>query len=316
MHFKPSMISTLLVSSESAALRGVLLIVMAALFWGTTGVTARYLFTETDLQPLTLALLRLWIAFPCFYLLMRREWRRLPSDQKPHLSRSILLALLALGVFQGAYQGTYMLAVDLTSAGIATLIALCVSPVLVLLLAAPLLGEKPGWITVLALLGALSGTLLLVAGDLEVSGQLRLAGILVALLAALIYAGFTLTSRFAAGGAPVFTTAFICFLTGALVLLPVVWLQDGFAGLGQLGLTGWLLVVYIGLVPTCLGYLCFFTGMKTTSATTSSIIMTLEPMFVALLAWLWLGEWLGTLGLIGTAVLVVSVLLATRQKAG
>ena len=93
-----------------------------------------------------------------------------------------------------------------------------------------------------------------------------------------------------------------------------MWLSGGFADLATLGLKEWLMVIYIGVVPTCLGYVCFFTGMKTTPATLSSIIVTLEPLFVALLAWLILGEVLGVIGIAGAVILTLAVIVASASS--
>ena len=299
-------------------IRGALLIALAALLWATTGVVAKFLFTGTELQAVTLGFLRLAVALPFFFVLMRREQRALAhrSTRLPTFTRKPLMPLVALGFFQAVYQGSYLLAVDMTGAGIATLIALCLSPVLVAILAAPLLGEKPGLVTILALAAAIAGTAMLVISDMDSAGRLRLGGILVAVLAAFVYAGFTLTSRHTSTGTPVFTTAFICFFTAALILLPVVAASGGFEGLDSLGPGQWLMVAYIGIVPTCLGYVSFFTGMKTTPATLSSIIVTLEPLFVALLAWVLLGEQLGVIGITGALVLTAAVILASKSSAG
>lgn len=297
-------------------IRGALLIALAALLWATTGIVAKFLFNDTDLQPLALALLRLVVALPFFFLLMVAELqrnRRAGGGSVKLLNWRILLPLAALGLFQSVYQGSYLLAVDLTGAGIATLISLCLPPVMVALLAAPLLGERPGLVTVLALIAAIGGTAMLVVSDMDTAGRLRLAGILMALLAALVYTGFTLTSRYNSTGTPVFTTAFICFLTAALILLPVVAASGGFRGLGTLGLQGWLMVGYIGVVPTCLGYVLFFTAMKTTPATLSSIIVTLEPLFVALLAWIFHDEVLGVTGISGAIILTIAVIVASNS---
>lgn len=302
-------------------IQGALLIALAALLWATTGIVAKFLFTGTELQPITLGFLRLVVALPFFWLLMRREQVQLkrdhpdspvPGSSLRHLGFRAFLPLAALGLFQAFYQGSYLLAVDLTGAGIATLIALCLPPVLVALTAAPLLGEKPGLLTVLSLVAAIIGTAMLVLSDMDTSGTLRLAGILMALLAACVYTGFTLTSRYNSAGTPVFTTAFICFFTAALILLPVVAGTGGFAGLDTLAFKHWLMVTYIGVVPTCIGYVSFFTGMKTTPATLSSIIVTLEPLFVALLAWVFLGEVLGPIGITGALILTAAVIVASR----
>jgi drug/metabolite transporter, DME family len=302
-------------------IHGALLIALAALLWATTGIVAKFLFTGTELQAITLGFLRLAVALPFFFVLMVREQRALArmqphADRPPLLSLKTLLPLAALGLFQACYQGSYLIAVDLTGAGIATLIALCLAPVLVALVAAPLLGEKPGLVTILALIAAIIGTSMLVVSDMDTAGELRLAGILVAVLAAVVYAGFTLTSRHTSTGTPVFTTAFICFATAALILFVVLILIDGFAGLESLGIRHWLMVAYIGVVPTCIGYLSFFSGMKTTPATLSSIIVTLEPLFVALLAWLILGEVLGVIGIAGAVILTAAVIVASQSSAG
>ncbi|MBQ0746085.1 MAG: DMT family transporter [Marinobacter sp.] len=299
-------------------IRGALLIALAALLWATTGIVAKSLFTGTELQAITLAFLRLATALPFFWLLMRREQQQLrnadanaPGSSLRQLNLRSLVPLAALGLFQAIYQGSYLLAVDLTGAGIATLIALCLPPVLVVILAAPLLGEKPGLVTIMALITAVIGTTMLVLSDMDTSGTLRLAGILMALLAALVYTGFTLTSRYSSTGTSVFTTAFICFFTAALILLPVVVLSGGFEGIQELELRHWLMVAFIGIVPTCIGYVCFFAGMKTTPATLSSIIVTLEPLFVALLAWIILEEVLGPIGIAGALILTAAVIVAS-----
>ncbi|MGO1232599.1 MAG: DMT family transporter [Marinobacter sp.] len=302
-------------------IQGALLIALAALLWATTGIVAKFLFTGTELEAITLAFLRLVVALPFFWLLMRQEQRKLkaanPGNSLPGSSLRTLgikafLPLAAMGLFQAFYQGSYLLAVDLTGAGIATLISLCLPPVLVAILAAPLLGEKPGLLTIVSAVAAILGTGMLVISDMDTAGTLRLAGILMALLAAAVYTGFTLTSRYSSAGTPVFTTAFICFFTAALILLPVVALSGGFGGLETLSLRHWLMVGYIGVVPTCIGYLLFFKGMQNTPATLSSIIVTLEPLFVALLAWVILGEVLGPVGILGAAILTIAVIVASR----
>jgi len=302
-------------------IQGALLIALAALLWATTGIVAKFLFTGTELEAITLAFLRLVVALPFFWLLMRQEQRKLKAANPGHslpgsslrtLGIKAFLPLAAMGLFQAFYQGSYLLAVDLTGAGIATLISLCLPPVLVAILAAPLLGEKPGLLTIVSAVAAILGTGMLVISDMDTAGTLRLAGILMALLAAAVYTGFTLTSRYSSAGTPVFTTAFICFFTAALILLPVVALSGGFGGLETLALRHWLMVGYIGVVPTCIGYLLFFKGMQNTPATLSSIIVTLEPLFVALLAWVILGEVLGPIGILGATILTIAVIVASR----
>ncbi|HCR45620.1 MAG TPA: EamA family transporter, partial [Marinobacter hydrocarbonoclasticus] len=125
-------------------IHGALLIALASLLWATTGIVAKFLFNGTELEAITLGFLRLVVALPFFWLLMRREQRQLvarnpgqtvPGSSLRSLSGKAMITLTALGLFQAFYQGSYLLAVDLTGAGIATLISLCLPPVLVAILA-------------------------------------------------------------------------------------------------------------------------------------------------------------------------------------
>ena len=54
-------------------IRGALLIALAALLWATTGIVAKFLFTASDLQAISLGFLRLVVALPFFFALMLRE---------------------------------------------------------------------------------------------------------------------------------------------------------------------------------------------------------------------------------------------------
>ena len=102
-------------------IRGALLIALAALLWATTGIVAKFLFSGSDLQAVTLGFLRLAVALPFFFGLMLKEQRALArsATSPPKFTRKALVPLLALGFFQAVYQGSYLLAVDMTGAGIA-----------------------------------------------------------------------------------------------------------------------------------------------------------------------------------------------------
>lgn len=291
-------------------LQGALLIACAAMLWGTTGVVARILFAHSSLHPMGLALLRLVIACPCFLLLS--YWRgehRLPLRHQGH-KRWLLL----LGLTQGGYQMAYLGAVKLAGAGVATLIALCLAPVVVAILAVPLLKERLTRSTVIALVAAIAGTAMLAMerGMHPMDGWLL--GLGVATLAAVIYASFTLTSRHTAGVFAPFQAAFICFLVGALMVFPIAYSTGNLDGMSTLGLRDWLMVLYIGLIPTCLSYVCFFQGMRTTTATLSSIIVTLEPLFAAILAWVVLGETMTAIGILGALILTGAVIVAVLPR--
>jgi len=77
---------------------------------------------------------------------------------------------------------------------------------------------------------------------------------------------------------------------------------------------GWLLILYLGLVPTALAYALYLRGLRSVPATVSAIITLLEPLGSTVLAVLLLGERLTALGLLGAALLLASMALLYRGQ--
>ncbi|MEX0430158.1 DMT family transporter [Spiribacter insolitus] len=288
-----------------------LLVAIGATLWSTTGIVSRILFEQTDVSPLTVAFIRFVIASPLFMLLgllyQGRDFMQLPSGNRRWL--------VALGLAQTGFQVGYLISVKMIGAGLATLITLCLAPVLVALLAAILLHEPLTRRVLTAMLVAITGTALLVISPQALQlGSGLWAGIGFALAAAACYAAFTLIGRHAAGRVHPMQSAAFGFGVGAVVMLPLA-LWSGFVPVLRDADVAIPALLYIALVPTTLGYVFFFNGLRHTTATISSILVLLEPLGAALLAWLILNEALGTYGLLGAVMLTGSVALLTLPRA-
>ena len=75
------------------------------------------------------------------------------------------------------------------------------------------------------------------------------------------------------------------------------------------------------MIPTALAYILYILGLRTTSATVSSIVTLLEPLTATTLGLLLFGERLGTLGFAGAALLLGALLLTigsplTKDRSG
>jgi DME family drug/metabolite transporter len=137
-------------------------------------------------------------------------------------------------------------------------------------------------------------------------GNISLLGITLALLSACGYAGFILCGR-------LFTTKYhplqissVAFGTGALVLLICALATSLVVAYSA---WGWLILLYLGCVPTALGYGLFQAGMRSLSATVTSSITMCEPLTAALLAWILFHEELGPFGLLGAGLLLGAMAL-------
>src|SRR5262249_14393282 len=133
------------------------------------------------------------------------------------------------------------------------------------------------------------------------AGQVSLFGVVLAFLSACGYAGFILCGRLLTTKYHPLQISSVAFGTGALLLLVC-------AASTSLVLIypawGWLILLYLGCVPTALGYGLFQAGMRSLSATVASIVTMCEPLTAAFLAWLCFHEELGPFGLLGAGLLL------------
>jgi DME family drug/metabolite transporter len=296
--------------SRRAARRGLLLILGAALLWGTVGVTTRALYELSDTNALSIGFFRLAIATPalllaCWCTLGRRAFRFAPRD---------LALMICIGAAMAFYQVCYFAAIARVGVAVAVLITLCTAPVLIAILAAVFLRERLTFTTLLALICALAGTTMLILTKPNEAGPQSetLVGVLLALASALGYAVIALVSRALAGRYHPLQPITVGFAAGALLLLPfALW-----AGMVAVySPVGWLLLLHMGLLPTALAYVLFLAGISHTSATVASVVTLIEPLTSTGLAWLFFGEQLGPLGLLGAALLLGAIGLLYRGAA-
>ncbi len=284
--------------SSPASRRGFLLVVLAAMCWGTSGISGAIVAERTDLGPLDIAWHRMAIgavALLAGFLLTRR---RRPAAAP--LARGVAGRLLLIGAGLAAYQLAYFAAVATAGVSIATLVALGLAPLLIAV-GATLLGHgRPDRATVVALVVALVGLVLLVGVSAGVdTGTTVVLGALMAVGSALGYAVVTLAGTGVPAGVPVTLAG---FAGGALLLTPVALV----AGLRFTTEPGALLVLlYLGLVPSALAYTMFFTGLRSVPGAVASIVTLLEPLTATALATAFLGERL-ELGALAGGLLVLA----------
>jgi drug/metabolite transporter (DMT)-like permease len=92
-----------------------------------------------------------------------------------------------------------------------------------------------------------------------------------------------------------------------IVLLPFLLIDPLFWA--NQGPMPWITILVMGIFQQSLGYLLFAKGIRMTSATTSSIIATLEPILNPIWVFLVIGESPSPLALLGGAIVLVTVLI-------
>jgi DME family drug/metabolite transporter len=213
---------------------------------------------------------------------------------------------LVAGAAQAAFQLTFLAAVLHTGVAVGTLVAIGTAPLVAGLLSRHV---STTWATATAV--ALAGLTLLVLGG----GGARLSwtGLLLAIGAGTSYGVYLVaTSRAVTHGAPPALTTAVAFTVAAVVLLPWLVLEDAsWLATGS----GWLMVVYLALVPTVLAYRLFARGLRCVPASTASTMALAEPVVATVLGVALLGERLSAVGWVGAALVLAGLVLVSRRPA-
>lgn len=264
---------------------------LAPVVWGTTYVVTTELLPPG--HPLFAGLLRALPAGLVLLVLLRR----LPDGV--WWWRALVLGALNIGLF----FPLLFVAAERLPGGVAATVG-AVQPLLVVLLALPVLGERPtrsrvGW----ALAGAAGVALVVLdpAAELDALGMAAGAGAALSMAA-----GIVMTRRW---GRPsgVSSPVLVSWLltAGGLVLLPAAFLAEGAPpAIDGPAAAGYL---WLGGVGGLAAYLLWFRGVGRLPVAATALLGLLSPVVAATLGWLLLGEDLRPVQLVGFAVALVAI---------
>lgn len=258
-------------------------------------------------QGLTLGVIRLATAAT----LTGPSWllRRRP-ELRPGTRRRAVLA----GVLLAVHFGTWLPSLAYTSIVASTTIATS-SPIWVALIAWAAWGTRPLRLTTAGIAVAVAGGVVIAlsdAGGLG-SGSAPLLGDLLALVAAVSYAGHLLLGRAVhAGGLGLGRWTAVVAGIGGVVLLPLALLtsRDAPEVSDELILAGLLLA----LIPQLVGHSSFTWSVRWVSPTTVVVVILLEPVLASLAGIILFDEVPGAIVILGAAILIAGVALTTLAE--
>jgi drug/metabolite transporter (DMT)-like permease len=227
--------------------------------------------------------------------------------RKEQLPRGkILLQLIGMGALGYVGQSfSFLSAIKYASAGLVALL-LYLYPMFVFILSVIFLREKATGIKILAIGLALIGTALTVD---PAGGQLY--GILLAIAAALIYSVYIIVGTDVMKHVSALQSSFIIFASAATVYGILTGLNGAHFPVTS---SGWLGIAGIVLVATVIPVATFLAGLERIGPTNAAMLSTLEPVVTVLLAGLLFGERLQPITILGGALILVAVLLLTRNE--
>jgi len=277
---------------------GILLLVSA--FWGTSFAIVK------ESLPLTTPANFLFIRFSlACLLLLPLAWVRRGVFSKELSWKG---GLIGFFLFTAFLTQTWGLA--FTSASRSGFIT-GLSVVLVPLLSILLLRQMPGWISIAGAVLAFAGLYLLTITD-QVQQLPFNVGDLLTLICAVLWAGHILAlGRFSPGGDTFWLTYMQLLVAG---IGSLIWAISTGELNFNLPATVYGAAFYLAVACTILAYLGQTWAQARTSPTRTAIILSMEPVFAAFFAWLWIGERLGTLGWIGAGCILAGILIVEAVK--
>lgn len=279
-----------------AKFRWLLIAAIAPIAWGSTYFVTKH-FLPVD-APLWGALIR---ALPAGLVLLLIA-RKLPRGY--WWWKSLVLGTLNVGAF---FVLVYVASKLLPSSVAATIMAAAAG--VLMLVAWPLLGERPAARSLLgAALGLIGVTVLVFDGGAAVN-PLGVAASLAAMLMSAF--GFALTKRWSSEE-PVIAVTSWQLLGGALVIAPFAIAVEGAPP--ALDANAFFGFAYVTLIATALAYVAWFAGLKHLPASSVGLVGLLNPISGVLLGTLLGGEEFGLRQAAGTAIVLFGVLVGQQRK--
>ncbi len=289
---------------SSSETKGVLCIILASFFWGTTGTSASLI---PDVSPLATGAFAMGVGG---LLLVGNARSNLRQDYKKLFTHSKVL--ITGGASVAIYPLAFYSSMKLSGVAIGTLISIASAPFFTALLER-LISKKAITIQwVISFIIGASGIVLLTLGKVNNTGldenlNVQHWGILFGLVAGLTYALYSWSARqMIEQGISSKSSMAGMFGIAALFLLPSLI----FTGKNVFSDTQHILtVLYMAIIPMFVGYLCFGYGLKQIDASKATLITLLEPAVATVCAVTLVGEKFAALGWYGIGLIICCLVI-------
>lgn len=289
--------------ASNSAVRGYVLVLGAALLWGSSVSFAKYLFAAQQYDTVTISQMRVSLSFVIlvlyFFVTDRSVFR---------IDRSDLKYLAMLGII-GLAQTNFSYYFTVRESTIATaILTQYTSPVLVMLYTVFVSKEETfSTMKVVSLVLAMAGCFFAVSGGNVSTVQLHGWAIVSSIGSAIGFTYMIIGSKHLLQRYSVWT-----MLTYAFGFATLVWLVLNppwqIAAQGY-GLKDWGIFWFFALVTILVPHSMYVSSLKILEASRVGIASTMEPVIAIVVAYLALGETLNGIQVAGAAAVVAAVLL-------
>lgn len=278
----------------------ILLVVFAAVLWGTLPVFVRQMTEFSTWELIFIRCFTAAVLLGIYALFVNREMFKI---RLKHLWCFLGTGIVSLLFFNFCYYK----AINYTSMSVAAVL-LYTAPCFVMILSALLFKERITVKKLAAMLIAFMGCVC-ISGVIGGETQLGVYGLLLGLGSGFGYALYSIFSRFALNrGYHSMTISFYTFVFAAVGTIP--WVRGGYVVQTMAGHPLILLAAAGFGLSTVLAYICYTSGLKHIDNSQASIIACIEPAVATLIGFIFYHElldlfmWLGLILVLGSTILV------------
>ncbi|MNF57653.1 EamA-like transporter family protein [compost metagenome] len=273
---------------------------IGALFFGLTGVFGKLasaspaiiVFGRAAFAVLALGAFARFAAMGGWQPLRGRDWQR----------------LLLSGLLLAGHWVSFFIAVKVAGVSIATL-GFASFPAFTVVLEGLVFRERIRANEILLVL-LVSVGLVLVTPDFDLASEAT-TGLLWAIASGLLFALLSLTNRASSGSIPAVQTALCQNAVVTLCLLPVA-----APLLGAVPAIDWFWIGLLGVFCTAVAHSLFVASLAVIKARTAAVVFALEPVYGIAMAWLIFSETPSARMLLGGALIIFAIVLASSLSAG
>lgn len=282
--------------------KGLGLVVMAAILWGLSGGLGGFLM-EKGWSPLVISFYRGAVGLFCILIWLffyPTKWN------KPMLFWSIVAGIGVVGNF-----GFYLISISESSIAVAATL-MYTAPIFVFLISYLFRLEEMSPSKWVAILFVMTGVVLLTEVYNVGPDSITMIGLFSGLAAGMSYALFIFGFKYANHHGDPQGILAIAFLAFTLIMLLFV---DGGEMLAVLGSTDLPWMILLGILGAGLSFFFYITGLKETTSTSASIIAMVEPVTATIFGFVVLNQALAGNQLAGMAIVLITVtILSVKQS--
>ena len=282
-----------------------LLMLLFPMLWGASFIAGKWAIRE--FTPEVTSFLRFLIASLCLFPFAFKRPAAHGACAPKNLAVVFLLGLT--GIF--GYHVLFYYSLKYTTAGNSSLI-IATDSLMTIFLAVAFLGEKMTWRKGFGIALGFAGVVWIVSNG-ALTQLLREGpngGDLLALAAGFAWAVYSVLSKRVAHLYAPLDLSWMSWGVGALLLSPFLLQRSALHSIVSASLRGWGSVFYMALFATGIGYFLYVKGIKEIGAAETAKFIFLVPVYVLLMAFLFLGEPVAPFKILAAALIIAGLWIA------